>query len=322
MRCYLFFLIINYLFISKSFAILSEDRLLFVDNYQNLHRPWMRLANKDRDRVRSLVLTLKRSKTGRKILLKAQIKASQFGQTLVDIILPGENSITDTTLVRKFSPENPEEIIFESKSKVFIDRGHNLENALLDLAHELIHYIYKKPFNPYKNNFTVKSFMKSVVEGRGGEVEAYLMECKVLKELFPRRYLNNENCRMVINPKTGKLSKSYGVKAFYQMGSFYGNFVKEVQSFSLTKKDFPNLGKGMAHFISSAYGLPYPLAAIREFSTIMTRACANDSKRLGYMKDSVSREIASERKLNRQRSFEKMAVSYRGRCRPFLGREI
>ncbi len=106
----------------------------------------------------------------------------------------GDSSLTDTTLVRKFSPHSPEHVIYESRSVVYISRHLAWDDALLDLAHELTHYVYRESFNPYAESFNAKDFIKGTIEGKGGEVQAFLTECRVLKELFSSRVQSRSHC--------------------------------------------------------------------------------------------------------------------------------
>ena len=47
---------------------------------------------------------------------------------------------------------------------------------------------------------------------------------------------------------------------------------------------FPHLRPTDPLFISSAWGLPYPVAAYREFMGIRKRVCANEGRRLALIK--------------------------------------
>ena len=39
------------------------------------------------------------------------------------------------------------------------------------------------------------------------------------------------------------------------------------------------------------YAVPYPLAALREYETIMSKVCENDYKRLAYMRESIGNPL-------------------------------
>jgi hypothetical protein len=288
---------------------------------------WQKSAKTDLQRVEVLIHLLQRSKTGTKLVEKAREKAWQHGQTLTDAISPGEVSITDTTLVRRFSPSNPSEMVYETKSHVFINRDHRLVDALLDLAHELTHYNYKGPFNPYEGNFSAEDFVASTLEAKGGEIEAYLVECQVMKELMPNYSRESSNCHLVRDPQSDKLSKNLAAQRFYSLGDHYDDFMREAAKIGMSTQATARANKDTAHFISSAYSLPYPLAALREYATIMQKVCQNDQRRLTYMRDSIGRSLASvqredggsdgEGASQKNIIYRKMQFSYETRCHAF-----
>jgi hypothetical protein len=273
---------------------------------------WTEIDSSEEAALAELLSILSRSKTGRKLLTLARRKAAKSKRTLEELILAGEGSLTDTTLVRKFSPSHPDEVIYESRSKVYINRNLSVKNAVLDMAHELTHFSLREAFNPYKHAFGLKDFITSTVEGTGGEVEAYLVECRVLLELFKDRR-GDSNCDQVINEKTGKVDKSLGIERFYQLGRYHSAFHNSLRKHDLQLKDFNSAGTDKANFISSAYGLPYPLAAVHEYESIMQRVCANDERRLAIMRQNQARAPAS----SPSSSFRYLASSHKERCSSF-----
>ena len=258
-----------------------------------LNSRWIELYQSDDLNVRSLLDTLQKSATGRKLILKAKSKASQFGETLLDLIRPGSGSLTDTTLIRRFSVGEAHKITYEMKSKVFINKNLTRYDALLDLAHELTHFVYRKGFNPYELNFTLDQFIQNTIEGGGGEVQAFLTECKVLKELFPKRLKSHQNCYQIIDFDSGKLSFSKAVQKFYRVGPYYETFKNKLQKHKIEEL-FPQISKNKPSFVSSAYGMPYPMAAYQEYASVLKKVCDNDKKRLVYlMKENSGRSPAS-----------------------------
>jgi len=309
---------------------------------------WQELGETEEQRVRTLVELLVTSKTGKLLLEKARNRAASQGKILFDVIIPGEISITDTTLVRRFSPERPEAMAFELHSKIYINKDLKVRDAILDLAHELVHYIYKTPFNPYQDEFKADEFVTSTLEGRGGEIDAFLAECQVEKELFPTRNRDGSNCKLVFDEE-GQVSRHLAVKEFYKVGPFLSQMQKDLQKFLIDSTKFGYLKEEQATFISSAYGLPYPLAALREYEVIMTKVCENDYKRLSFMKQSIGeglgRQLASSleedhvtdqmasgvrpseqpegntKKMgHRAQEFDRMAQSFNRRCQYFSAR--
>ena len=95
------------------------------------------------------------------------------------------------------------------------------------------------------------------------------------------------------DPSSGQLSKKLGIEQFYRVGEFYNSFEEELKHFKVNSPEFPFLSEKSAHFISSAYGLPYPIAALKEFVVIMGKACENDKKRLDIIEQNIVRAPAS-----------------------------
>lgn len=291
----------------------GEIRTIHVEK-KDQQTAWIELAETEEESIKRLLDLLRESETGEKILKKADKRARGLGEELSDVVLAGEGSLTDTTLIRRFSPNNPNEMEYETRSKVYVNRRLRIVDAVLDLAHELTHYSFRTPFNPYNKNFTLEGFVKSTVEGTGGEVEAFLIECQVLEELFPQEAKQRENCRKIIDPETGRFSKKLGIEHFYRVGAHMRSFKQEMQDYELKERDFPYLSQNQALFISSAWGLPYPVAAFKEYVTIMGRACENDLKRLSLLKNRLSRSPAS---FSESKTYQKMQSDFLGRCQQF-----
>jgi hypothetical protein len=283
------------------------QKTLFDDRKISYGQSWVEIGDTEDAAIAKLIELLQKSKTGAQLLARATAKAREQGDTLLDVIRPGDGSLTDTTLVRKFSQDNPEHMVFESRSKVFINRRLTVMDGLLDMAHELVHFSFRGPFNPYKRGFGVRDFVVSTVEGKGGEVDAYLVECQVLLEVFPRQARERTNCAKVMDDKTGRPSKELGIAHFYRMGRYFQEFQKDLGPKALAVTDFPHISSDDAIFISSAWGLPYPLAALKEYEGIMGRVCENDYKRLSLMKQ---RAPASA-------DHAEMSDDYRDRCASF-----
>lgn len=271
----------------------SEKTLFFTEGPVQYNKNWRSLRDTEEDSIKYLIELLSSSKMGKMVIKEANQKARNLGQTLWDVIKVGNNSITDTTLIRKFSPSNPNSVAYESRSIVYLNKDLSTFNAILDLAHELTHFTKREAFNPYRVNFSLKDFIKSTVEGKGGEVEAYLTECQVLLEMFPKNIWNNSKCEKVYDQKSKQFSMNLGILEFYRIGEYFEEFKKLEKLGILTPEEFPYLNDKGPIFISSAWGLPYPVAAIKEFKTILKKVCRNDRKRLDLMKDELKRGPAS-----------------------------
>lgn len=288
----------------------AEVKMIEVDDDINSNDPWFNRNKTEEENFKRLITALKKSNSGKNILERATEKAAQRGQTLLDVVASGDGSLTDTTLVRRFAASNPTEVMFETKSRVFLNRHLKTLDAMLDFAHELTHFTYREAFNPYDSRFKLKDFIQKTVEGRGGEVDAYMVECKVLSELYPGQLESRSSCSKVLDQKTGMLSKLKGMQEFYKVGAHFRNLQKDFQKYALSETDLPHVSSDHAIFISSAWGLPYPVAAVKEYANIMDRVCHNDQNRLTLMQNKADRAPASE-------TYKTMFEDFKSRCQQF-----
>lgn len=272
------------------------------------NKKWIKLAKTEQESKQMLLQLLANSKSGAQIISQAKRKADRRHAELSSLIIPGRTSITDTTLIRRFSRTNPDQVEYEDRSKVYINSDHNVRDAILDLAHELTHFTYRQAFNPYRDGFSFSSFLKGTIEKKGGEAHAFITECKVLKEMFPGIIYQESKCPSIVDPSTGRFSFKKTVIRFYQVGAYYDQFWTEVRPFDVTKEQFPLISEAQATFISSAYGKPYPVATIQEYTDMMRKVCQNDERRLGHMKQKTTRSPASIS------SYKKMEKSFFQRC--------
>jgi hypothetical protein len=293
-----------------------KSKVVDVDSELNFNDPWYDKKKSDEENFKRLVQGLSKVPTGKKVIERATEKASEHGQTLFDVIALGDGSLTDTTLIRRFQASNPANVVYETRSKVYLSKHLRTLDALLDFAHELTHYTYREPFNPYDARFKLKDFIKSTVEGRGGEVDAFMVECKVLKELVPGEGFYRSNCQRVFDQRTGHVSKDLGIVEFYKVGNHYDDLKKDYGKYSKLEQDLPHTSNSDALFISSAWGLPYPVAAVREYVNIMDRVCKNDKNRLSLMEQKVGRSPASAMS-DDGRTYQNMFEDYKARCEKF-----
>ncbi len=300
-----------YLFIFKTLSVFGiVEKNIHIEGEMKNSESWSRFSSSEEINLKKMFEILQRSKTGADLLAKAQSKASETGLTLLDVIKPGTSSLTDTTLVRKFNPHSPEYVVYETRSIVYINKYLRWDDALLDLAHELTHYIYRENFNPYGEKFNPSDFVKGTIEGQGGEVQAFLTECKVLGELFSSQYQSRSQCNR-IKGEDGKLSFKKAVSLFYNLGDFHSNFRKSVAKRGLQDLE-DRINPDKINFVSSAYGVPYPIAALMEYDLVINKVCENDKKRLAYMRQDQTRSPASE---NDQ--YSKISKIYQNRCASF-----
>ena len=266
----------------------------------NYHKPWIDLSPDIRRSLEKLTYIMAQSSKGLNVLNRAQAKAHKEKMKLSDILLPGEKSYTDITLVRTFSKNSPKKIEYKSHLKVFINRNLNIQDAVMDLAHELIHYAYRETFNPYKNDFNLKNFIISTVEGKGGEVDAYMVECEVFFDLFNQYSRNKTPCHLIINSQTQKPDRNKAIKIFYRLGKHYHPFLKKIKKYNIQALFLDHVSPQHSLLISATYDLPYPIAAIHEYESILKKTCENEFKRINIL---PIREISSV-----------MLEGYRKRC--------
>lgn len=283
----------------------------------DFNEAWYKKDRSDEENFKRLVTGLEKVGTGKKVIQKATEKAAQQGHTLFDVVAIGDGSLTDTTLIRRFSASNPAQVIYETRSKVYLNKHLKTLDALLDFAHELTHFTYREPFNPYDARFHLKDFIKSTVEGRGGEVDAYMVECKVLRELLPGEGFSRSNCQRVWDQKTASVSKEMGVMEFYKVGHHFDGLKKDLEKFAVNEKDLPQTSSNEALFISSAWGLPYPVAAVKEYVNIMDRVCKNDQNRITLMQTKVGRAPAGVDSSKDSQDYRLMFEDFKSRCDKF-----
>jgi hypothetical protein len=286
----------------------AEEKTIHVEgNYSK--GGWMDYTSSEELNLKRLLTLLERSPTGERLIREARYKASLSGQLLSDVIKVGETSLTDTTLVRKFNPRSPEHVVYESRSVVFLNRYLAWDDALLDLAHELTHYVYRESFNPYDEDFNPKDFIKGTIEGSGGEVQAFLTECRVLKELFSRQVSSRSHCQR-IEDEQGQLSYNRAVDLFYHVGPYYEAFKQKLNERKIDSS-FSQLKSEKINFISSAYGVPYPVAALMEYDLVLKKVCENDKRRLAYMQQGAPQRSPASVPVHQH----KLAETYSHRCR-------
>ncbi len=291
---------------------------IFVESDDHYNKRWISLYKNKEDGLLHLIRLLRRSARGKVLIEQAKKRAAEQGLTLLEVIFPGRSSVTDTTLVRRFKASRPEELTFVVESRVYINQELTVMDAILDLAHELIHYVYRDPFNPYEGKFALKDFIMSTISGRGGEVDAFLVECQVFRDLFPRYIDQKSRCRKIQN-ENGMFSRNKGKQLFFRLGNYFKKFKNRIQGHRLHKKDLPLATDLGEEFISSAYGLPYPLAAVLEYETIMERACENDEKRLAFMDEQVKlMEISRLPATERKSTYNQLLSVFEKRCHRYL----
>ena len=266
----------------------------------NYNKPWIQLSSNPHQALEKLVTIMAQSPKGALLLKQAHAKAHRERTTLSNILQPGEKSFTDITLMRKFSKHAPKEIRYKSYLRVFINHNLNIRDAVMDMAHELVHYTFRNTFNPYKKNFNLKNFIVSTLEGKGGEVDAYMMECEVFFELFHKSYQNKTPCHLTLDPHTQKMDRTRATKLFYRLGEHYHPFLNKIQKHNIGGSFLQHISPRHTLLLSATHDVPYPVAAIYEYETILKKTCENEFKRINIL---PKREVSSL-----------MTEDYRKRC--------
>ena len=103
-----------------------------------------------------------------------------------------------------------------------------------------------------------------------------------------------------------------GIRNFYRIGEAFDTIFGLDEGDGFDVDDFPYASNETPLFISSAYGLPYPIAAIKEYLLIMKKVCRNDQKRIAYFLK--NRTPASSQK----EVFNSLNISFRKRCHKII----
>lgn len=294
------------LLIFSCYSITTFAEYLFVEGGNTSARTWTKYSKDEHLNLKHLFQKLAISPTGRALIKKANQKAKSQGLTLYDVVAAGHGSLTDTTLVRKFNRMHMEKVTYVTNSKVYINKDLGHHDAVLDLAHELTHFVYRNQFNPYVKNFSLAGFIKSTIEGEGGEVQAFLMECQVQKELFKDQSSARFNCKNI--QENGVLSFDLAKAHFYKVGNYFDSFKSLLEKHNLVAH-FPELSEKKESFVSGVYGIPYPVAAFEEYLTVLNKACENDKRRIAIIKEENDRSPAS---------LNELEESYKSRCKDFI----
>lgn len=216
-----------------------------------------------------LFTKLERSPLGKKVLALAREKALKRGGHLEDFMGLGSASYTDFTLVRK---KRGKIISYIQKSRIFLDSSLRVKRAVHDLAHELVHFIWQSVHNPYtekpeKQGF--QAYLQGGIEGRGGEVDAFMMECRIARELHPRTWDKGYPCRYI--SQNGKISRELAIKAFYRVGHKAAHFLnQQMKEVKLSSKE-PIL-------IAGSHNMPYPISLFSQFQEMKKKLCQGGGK--------------------------------------------
>ena len=302
---------LRHIFLTFSLLSLAQEssprsaQIISSKNPKRFLSRWMDHSPRPTTNIELLFHYLQQSPIGAKLLIKAQEKAYELGEELYQLIVPNRSSLTNTTLLRRFSRSSPTETTYSFRFKIHINQDLSVIDAVLDLAHELTHFTERETFNPYSSEFSASQFVALTIQGGGGEVAAYLTECKILNELFPQEISIRAKCNQ-IREGDHHYSSHKATKLFYRVGKDYEQIFQALISSGADKKTLELLSPLPPIFISSAHNTPYPLAALQEYFSIVEKACTNDQKRLQLQEwNTVVKKQYSKRCMNPQKMLVK-----------------
>lgn len=216
-----------------------------------------------------LVVLLKTVPTGRRVLESAAARDPRY----LERVKRGKASYTESTFSRTYSLLDGSERI-ELHHEITLSESLRLSEAVVDLAHELVHFTEKQALDPYRRGFAQEEFIRQGIEGEGGELSALGLECHVAWELAARypAYPRHSLCA----PYRGAKNEFLREKArqdYYALGKWFTEATPSL------KKSFPEASSRMAVFTSSYAQKPYPIALAEEFETTRKAACANNRRK-------------------------------------------
>ena len=218
-------------------------------------------------------------------------------------ILPGPVSKTDVVATRRKGVDG-EEITMESR--VIIARDKDAVFQALDLAHELVHAIEPVKTNPFDPTLSPGDYVRSGIEGGGGEAEAIRSECAVGHEFFQSgaklgikaEVLNAIRARCSFAWEEGE-DRSHWIRSFYDLGNFYSEFNSILSGLRIPASEKSRWGRATRPrtplFASAVTHKPYPLALLEEYLQITRKVCGRAKAR-----GSASRDPAMESPLGQR----------------------
>lgn len=261
-------------------AVMFSGQSLTAGELKQFEEPWFMPLRDDHEQMLELLKQFETNSVGRQILSQTmkQLKVG-FVEDLVGFLEPGETSNLDTSLSRRLSPETGKET-YEIRKRLFINKYLSRIDALMDLAHELTHYNEKPDFNPYVDTWPVWKYVQATIDGKGGEVDAFMAECKYYLSLKirPKKVSRCENYLS----SNGELDRMKIVSGFYRVGKHLSEIKSLLQPQDLNR--LPAMVPEYPEFISSVGQSPYPMALVREYKTILDVACRNNKRRLEVQK--------------------------------------
>lgn len=166
----------------------------------------------------------------------------------------------------------------------------------LDLAHELTHAAESRP-NPFDPKLDPITYVKSGIEGAGGEASAIRAECEVGKEILgaARRLKIGSATRLLIRARCASVWRAAAeparwIDTFYQLGHHYWDFMHALSGLGLDQARLARWKRRLKArsplFSSAVTHKPYPLALLEEYIDMTRKVCA-------HVKNTPARDPAS-----------------------------
>jgi hypothetical protein len=219
--------------------------------------------------VAELARLLRSVPEGRAVLEAAEKK----DPTVLKRIKLGQASFTESTFSRTYSLVDGKEQ-FTLRHEITLSSRLKLADAVVDLAHELLHFSEKGMLDPYRPGFELEQFVRNGIEGEGGELPALEVECSVAWALerkdpsFPRHRLCERYRR-----KGDSFNRAAARRDYYSVGTWYRETKEALQG------SIPELNQTGVVFTSSYAGKPYPVALVEEYAMTRRAACVNNRRK-------------------------------------------
>lgn len=264
--------------------------------------PWLKKGASQTEahkEIKSMLLLLKKTNMGARLLKKARAADANFFSR----IAVGNNSLTETVFSRSFSLSDGLETV-TAENFLKLNRDLNRKDLILDLGHELTHFVYRVPANPYAESHGLGEFIREGIEGRGGELDAFESECYVSWELERKWNLPEHELCSRYKEKSSE-NRAYFVRSharhdYYNVGQYFDSLVK-------LRGELPDLNRSHIVFSSSLQKAPYPFALVEEFAFVRKTACENNLRKASLIAKQTVRykgrgPASAVENLNRERN--------------------
>lgn len=207
----------------------------------------------------------------------------------------GKISKTDAVITRHYDVASGNESR-RREVTVHLRTDQPVEAVALDLAHELSHAVSRTELDPYDPELTAVDYIYAAIEGKGGEVEALISECKVALELSALgRAMPMDRCEKYMLDDRKSLDLAAIRRDFYKVGSWKGELFRRLGADA--RQRFPLLSGERPELFSSTGAAPYPVALLEEYEIMSRAACGNTRKRLQSQRTPAGEKLASTQQL-------------------------